>query len=241
MSTMVPKVIFLAALLFLAKVKAQENPVVIELFTSQGCSSCPVADRNLSQLLNESRKGTKEIYALSFHVDYWNYIGWKDPYSQKLFTERQRIYAEKLESSVYTPQMIVNGEVEFVGSSLAEARNAINKTAAKKSNYQIQILEWSIKDNKILFSYTLNRPPENETLNIALVERDLQNYVPKGENEGRTLHHDNVVKQFKSIRLEKSGMIEIEIAKENKQNTSVILYIQDENWKVKGAISKSLE
>jgi hypothetical protein len=235
------KIIFLAAFLFLVKVKAQENPVVIELFTSQGCSSCPAADRNLSQLLNESKKGTKEIYGLSFHVDYWNYIGWKDPYSQKVFTERQRRYAEKLGSSVYTPQMIVNGEVEFVGSSLGEARNAINKTTAKKSDYGIQISEWSIKDNKIFLSYTLSRPPENEILNIALVERDLQNYVPRGENEGRTLHHDNVVKTFKSIRLQKSGMIEIENAKENKQNTSVILYIQDENWKVKGAISKCLQ
>src|SRR5579872_5297720 len=96
---------------------SQNNPVVIELFTSQGCSSCPAADKNLAELIEEAEKKGLPVYGLSFHVDYWNYIGWKDPYSRSEYTARQREYSSFLNSeTVYTPQMIVNGEVEFVGS-----------------------------------------------------------------------------------------------------------------------------
>ena len=85
------KIVFLVLLsLFTTISFGQNNPVIIELFTSQGCSSCPSADKNLTEILEKATKEGKPVYGLSFHVDYWNYIGWKDPYSNKAFTERQQ-------------------------------------------------------------------------------------------------------------------------------------------------------
>ena len=84
---------------------------LVELFTSEGCSSCPSADQNLMRLVDEASKKKLPVYALSFHVDYWNRLGWTDPYSSKAFTDRQRTYAQVMKSDrVYTPQMIVNGK-----------------------------------------------------------------------------------------------------------------------------------
>src|SRR5438445_2521237 len=110
---------FLPALFLfsLVKIASAQNPVVIELFTSQGCSSCPVADKNLAEIIEKAETNGQQVYGLSFHVDYWNDIGWKDPYSKAEFTERQKKYASiRSFENIYTPQMIVNGETEFVGS-----------------------------------------------------------------------------------------------------------------------------
>src|SRR5258706_7835451 len=112
---------------------SQQNPVVIELFTSQGCSSCPAADKNLAEIIEDAEKNGQPVYGLSFHVDYWNYIGWKDPYSNPGYTARQHQYAQKLNSeSVYTPQMIVNGEIEFVGSNKKASSEAVASALSKK-------------------------------------------------------------------------------------------------------------
>jgi hypothetical protein len=119
-----------------------QNPVVVELFTSQGCSSCPAADKNLADLIEKAEAKGQLIIGLSFHVDYWNYIGWKDPYSKSDFTERQRKYASHLNSeSVYTPQMIVNGEKEFVGSDKSSATTQITKALQNKMLFNISINE----------------------------------------------------------------------------------------------------
>ncbi len=109
-------------------VHAQEAPIVVELFTSQGCSSCPPADAFLTELARQRR----DILPLAFHVTYWDYLGWKDPFSLDVATARQRDYARHLgEDGVYTPQMVVDGVKEFVGSSRAEALSAIAGAAHK--------------------------------------------------------------------------------------------------------------
>ncbi|MEL7120299.1 MAG: DUF1223 domain-containing protein, partial [Bacteroidota bacterium] len=108
------------------------NPVLLELFTSQGCSSCPPADQVLAKLNREAIEGKLEVVALSFHVDYWNRLGWKDPYSDAAYSERQRIYAGKLKDEyVYTPEIVINGSKGIVGSREYDVRRAI-KDAAKK-------------------------------------------------------------------------------------------------------------
>ena len=90
---------------------------VVELFTSEGCSSCPPADNLLGEIVKDAQKGQQRVYCLSFHVDYWNSLGWRDPYSDPAFSRRQREYARAFESvQVYTPQMVVNGSTGFVGS-----------------------------------------------------------------------------------------------------------------------------
>jgi hypothetical protein len=222
-------------------VNAQSNPVIIELFTSQGCSSCPAADKNLSEILKRSVKEGKWIYGLSFHVDYWNHIGWKDPYSSKEFTDRQRQYAQRMKlSSMYTPQMIVNGTEEFVGSNMTDADASIKEALRNAPLYQVKIKSVSVANQMITITYAIDKESNGEILNVAIVERNLENYVSRGENEGRKLHHDNVVRSFKTVQLQHTGEIHIPIGNSNVKNSSVILYIQNKDWRILGAVSQLL-
>ncbi len=151
---------------------SQSNPVVIELFTSQGCSSCPAADKNLAELIDFYEKKGLPVYGLSFHVDYWNYIGWKDPYSNTKFTARQRAYSSFMKSeSIYTPQMIVNGETEFVGSNRKASEVAITGELKKRIEYHISLNSIHQKDGKVFATYSLDNVPDNLTMQAALVEK----------------------------------------------------------------------
>src|SRR5215475_2116304 len=106
------------------------RPVIVELFTSEGCSSCPPADALLARLDQEKRIGNAEVIVLEEHVDYWDQLGWRDPFSGRQWTERQEDYAKVFgNEGVYTPQMVVDGRVEFVGSSESKARNAVVQAA----------------------------------------------------------------------------------------------------------------
>lgn len=218
-------------------VKAQDDFVLIELFTSQGCSSCPAADKNLSDILDSDNGDS--VIGLSFHVDYWNYIGWKDPYSNKLFSERQRNYSKALNTTVYTPQMIVNGKEVFVGSDKQKTLKAISQK--QKSKYEIRITDLVVNKSGVTFSYSLDYEPQDQIMNIALVERNIENYVPRGENSGRTLHHDNVVRAFETFPLKKSSTIQMPLHDVKIQNSSVVLFVQDKNWSVLAAVSHTLK
>jgi hypothetical protein len=217
-----------------------QNAVVVELFTSQGCSSCPAADKNLAEIIENAEANKQQVIGLSFHVDYWNYIGWKDPYSKAEFTERQRKYATHLNSeSVYTPQMIVNGEAEFVGSDKTVSRNEIAKALEKKNAFEIVLREVKQTDDKIAVSYSLDKNPTEETINIALVEKNTTNEVTRGENSGRRLAHRNVVRSFGSLLAQKEGVIAVSNPSRFK-NWILILYLQNKAWQVRGATSKNL-
>lgn len=193
---------------------------VVELFTSQGCSSCPSADKLLSEL---SKK--ENVLALSFHVSYWNYLGWKDPYSNEQYTERQRDYARVLHlRSIYTPQMIVNGKNEFVGSDRVKAQETIKETISS----QKVALKVEQRDTEVQIDYSLEGPTENRWVHVALVERHVRNEVPKGENSGRILEHDNVVRIFKSLEAKASGSLKVELPEGlNPGNAAIIVYIQN--------------
>ncbi len=215
-----------------------QNPVVIELFTSQGCSSCPAADKNLAEIIENAEKNGQQVYGLSFHVDYWNYIGWKDPYSKAEFTERQKKYASINNfESIYTPQMIVNGEIEFVGSDKRTSSNEVDKALQGKMQFQISFKEVKKLSQKFLISYSVNKNPKEETINVALVEKNVGNEVTSGENSGRKLTHRNVVRSFTTLPAQKEGVIEIDIPKETK-NGALILFIQNKQWHITGATGK---
>ena len=233
--------IFLLVILLPVERLCAQGFAVIELFTSQGCSSCPAADKNLSEIIQRAERDGKPVYGLSFHVDYWNYTGWKDPYSSKEFTERQRKYSKEMGSDgVYTPQMIVNGESEFVGSQKGSAEKAIEEALKKKPSFQILISDLEVIDDRLRLRYTIDKSPGDETVNVAVVERDVENYVARGENSGKTLHHDNVVREFKSFPLQRQGQLEIKIPPLNSTKTSVILFIQDKHQKILSASVKPI-
>ncbi len=176
----------------------QRRPVLVELFTSEGCSSCPPADDLLSRLEKDQSIPAARIIALEFHVDYWDYIGWRDPYSDTTFTTRQRNYAASLHlPSVYTPQMIVEGTTAFVGSSSGEAQRAILQ-ATKGTTWAIELtLEKDVLDVRIPAAPAPASAPA-EVL-VALAEEGLESRVLRGENGGRTLHHAAVVRELRIL------------------------------------------
>jgi hypothetical protein len=206
--------------------------VVIELYTSEGCSSCPPADRLLSFVTEDAMKKNLPVHTLSFHVDYWDYLGWKDPFSKPEFSDRQRRYARILNaSSVYTPQMIVNGEYGFAGYQQKVLEKHIVQTLEKANPAVFKILGGSLSSDRTAYkvNYEVNASLLNLTLNIAIVERGLMNQVKRGENSGLSLSHANVVRSFRSTPLKQlSGELNIEIPGNiNYGNSSIIFYIQN--------------
>ncbi len=203
---------------------------VIELFTSEGCSSCPPADRLLSEIAEQARQNGEPIFALSFHVDYWNYIGWTDPYSDATYSERQRAYGQAFNSQrIYTPQMVVNGETEFVGSNRARAQAAIERALKQSQDVSIMLARESVTESKVTVRYEVSELPQGYKVNLALVERDLVQNVKRGENRGRTLEHDNVVRAFQTAS-EARGLAKFELpAGANPDNCAVIAYVQHEH------------
>jgi hypothetical protein len=206
---------------------------VVELFTSEGCSSCPPADAAIAKLVN---KRIDKTYILSFHVDYWNKLGWKDNFSKEAYTIRQQEYARALGlNGVYTPQVVVNGSFEFVGSDENALNNSINKglNNGKESNIKITAVR---KNNFIEIHYDITG---NETLflNSAIVLPEATSVIKRGENGGRTLHHVNIVKQFQIAEAKGSGNLGLELPAEliNKP-LKIIVYTQaKQNLKILGA------
>jgi hypothetical protein len=184
---------------------------VIELFTSEGCSSCPSADELLAKVQKET--AGKPVYILAYHVDYWNRLGWKDVFSKAEYSQRQSTYSKWLKlSGVYTPQAIVNGQTEFVGSAQGTLRNAIRTTLAKNSKTQITISNLVINGHSATLKYNTTGNTDNTTLQLALVQKNAVTNVKSGENGGHTLSHVQIVSNFKSIPLGKNKEGETGIA-----------------------------
>ena len=213
--------------------KASFQPVaVIELFTSQGCSSCPSADHLLAQTIKEAKKDGRQIFALSFHVDYWNRLGWADPFSAKEYSQRQGAYATQLKlSSAYTPQMVVNGSREFVGSDEHDLKNALNNSLNAMPVAGFKLLAVSVKNNappKVKF--LLDGTYAGCNINFALVSLSETTAIKRGENGGLTLTNENVVRQFVSIPAIAEGEISFKASPVPAgNNIAIIAYIQQTN------------
>ncbi len=175
---------------------------LVELFTSEGCSSCPPADRVLEGIVQAARASDAPVYALSFHVDYWNHLGWRDPYSKKEFSDRQRRYGRVFGGeSIYTPQMIVSGSEEFVGSHSERAERGIKTALACTAQTGITLRVNSTNKGKLHCAYTVTGAWQGAVLNIALVQDMQPISISGGENTGRKLAHTNVVRSFVSVPL----------------------------------------
>lgn len=186
-----------------AKEIAMTEPgfAVVELFTSEGCSSCPAADELAIELSNEY---TGNVYFLGYHVDYWNYIGWKDKFSKAEYTERQRQYAASFRlNRIYTPQVVINGKKELVGSDQTMLRKAIADELKIDSPAEIKLTAELDKDG-ISVSYSTSVSDKN-MLKVALVQVHAETPVKRGENSGRHLKHINVVRDMQTIAVNKKG------------------------------------
>lgn len=170
-----------------------ERPVVIELYTSEGCSSCPPADAFLFEL--RQRPG---VIALAFHVDYWDYLGWKDRFARHDFTARQRAYARALGSPmVYTPQIVVDGAAHVVGSNRGAVDAAIDEARARQAMLDIG-LSWAA-DHSLLISIPAADYRGKATIWFVRYAETDQTEVAAGENAGRLLKHANIVEEIAAI------------------------------------------
>jgi hypothetical protein len=201
---------------------------VVELFTSEGCSSCPPADELISRVQKES--AGKPVYILAFHVDYWNRLGWKDQFSSAAFSQRQNQYAQWMNlSSVYTPQAVVNGSREFVGAEERTLRNAIQSGLQKPATSDLSVKNVKISHNKIDFDYHVAGATEAASLLVAVIQKTGVSKVLAGENGGRTLSHVQIVRNLQSISLgqQHDGAASIDIPDGIKaDNLQVIAFIQ---------------
>lgn len=208
-----------------------KQPVLVELFTSEGCSSCPPADRALAFLDKEQPYPQAEVITLALHVDYWNSLGWKDEFSTSLFTQRQELYAEKLKvDSTYTPQMIVDGKIEFVGSDTGKAARAIAE-AAKVQKGKIEIVQ---NNDKLTVKIADLPAHENSNVFLAIAEDNLVSNIARGENSGKKLEHQSVVRELRSIGTlnpqEKSAQIETILQFNQgwkKENLKIVVFVQE--------------
>src|SRR5258707_1217158 len=202
-SSLSPRVSGLAPEHFPATSKATTPPVILELFTSEGCSSCPPADALLKKLDDAGRVDNPEIIAIEEHVDYWNRLGWTDPFSSPDWTRRQERYSEAFRrGGIYTPQLVVNGRAELVGSSERQIRQEISE-AAKLSAATVRISSINFTPNSAELMVASQRLPgesRSAELWVAVTERGLSSNVLRGENEGRTLVHAAVLRSLKRIR-----------------------------------------
>lgn len=222
-------VIVVAAAALSHRSAVAQNPVVVELFTSEGCSSCPPADALLLQL---SRQGTIDgvpLVLLGEHVDYWNYIGWTDRFSTSQFSRRQNAYAKALPSSVYTPQMVIDGRTQFVGNDAAEVAARIAAAAKDAKPAQVS-LAWEA-GGSLHVSIHSAKPTDGAVL-LAVTEDGLSTAVANGENGGHTLHHAAVVRRLSEVGDLRDGSfdrsLEVPVPSEwNRSQLKAIVLVQD--------------
>lgn len=174
-----------------AMAAAAERPVVVELFTSEGCSSCPPADAFLTEL----RRGRREVLPLAFHVTYWNNLGWKDPFSMTEATQRQARYGAKFGDGSYTPEMVVDGRKGLVGSERSVAEAAI--AAASSARYTATSM--SLTRGADGLSIQVGEGSGNGRVVLVGFDPEHRTAVGRGENGGRTLTESNIVRSIRAI------------------------------------------
>ena len=216
-------------------------PVVVELFTSEGCSSCPAADRLLSRLEQTQPVAGAQVIAVEEHVDYWNQLGWKDPFSSPQYRARQNDYAIAFHASdIFTPQMVVNGQAAFVGSDMNRAYREIGAAAQAASTEITLGTNPNPKDDDLVdLSVQVNNPRSakwrDSNVYLAVTERGLATPVQGGENAGHTLRHSSVVRSFGVIgRLDPKGanggqlVSTLRIPREwKRENLRAVVFVQE--------------
>ncbi len=219
---------------------AGNKVVLMELFTSQGCSSCPPADILLGEYA--SRKDVRVI-PISFHVDYWNRLGWVDPFSSSVYTARQQWYSQFLpEHGIYTPQMVVNGHTEAVGNNRNAVKILVENALKSNENEKLEISNVNIGINNLTFKYASNTVKGKDILQVALVQKLAETQIKAGENRGVKLANHNIVRNFISLDClkEGTGTISLPVSFLSDRYALVIYSQQKSDHVIKAAVWKDL-
>ena len=225
MALRIPLLVGLLFGLFPATASAGEHPVVIELFTSQGCSSCPPANA----FLNEMSKGRADVLPLAFHVTYWDRLGWKDPFSLEAATVRQDRYGHRFGDGSYTPEMVVNGSVGLVGSHRDEVNAAIEQ-AKRDQNASADVSVDKVGENVAI---RIGSGNGNGKVLLIGFDREHTTKIGRGENGGRTLAESNVVRSIRPVG-EWSGK-PLQIDERFPEGQDVAVVIESSDGRIVGA------
>lgn len=224
-----------------------QKAVVVELFTSEGCSSCPPADALLGRLRQDLSAKNIQVIPLGFHVDYWDGLGWKDRFSSAGFTQRQERYARALKvDGPYTPEMVVDGAVEFVGNDAGQAQRTIRQQASELETAQVKIALAGADQLTVQIKGPAAPSNANALVMLAITEDNLSTQVGSGENGGRTLHHAAVVRELQEVGMLHNGTIEttvpLRLEKDWKRNDlRAVVFVQNgPSGKIEGAASVAL-
>ena len=195
-------------------------PVLVELFTSEGCSSCPPADKLLAELAATQPLQNANIIVLSEHVDYWNTLGWKDPFSSKAFSQRQEFYARIMETSdIYTPQAVIDGHYSTVGSNRPNVLKALQSSAGNPK----EELALSVKHDGDGILVDLAHAAKGEVW-VAVTQNKAISRVAGGENGGRTLSHVGVVRSLTKVS---GNQAHVSLDKNWQGDLKVVAFVQD--------------
>ena len=218
---------------------AARKAVVVELFTSEGCSSCPPADELLGRLGQERFQDGVEVIPLGLHVDYWNFQGWTDRFSSAAYSQRQEKYAGRFGiQGPYTPQMVVDGASEFVGSDARRARQAIAQAALRPQVAEIEISAVAV--DKLLVRVKAPAATSGEVM-LALTEDHLISQVKAGENGGRELRHAAVVRDLRRLGTLHGGNFEagvpLKLQKDwKREDLRIVIFVQElSSGRIEGA------
>lgn len=213
----------------------QKGFAVVELFSSQGCGKSPAAEKTIKQIVDKAIAEGKNVITLAYHVDYWNKYGWKDPYSSISYTRRQSNYVSATGSDeVYTPQVFVNGNSGFVGSDAKKLSAEIDKALKSSSKQTLELNKISPAVNDtITLIYSAAKADNNSSLIVVIAEKKTTTKVTKGENIGKTLEQENVVRLLDIFPLSVAkGEIKLPLRKLKPDNRFIMVtYIQNKQTK----------
>jgi hypothetical protein len=216
---------------------------VVELFTSQGCSSCPPAEAVLGGLATAARADGRPVFTLAFHVDYWNRLGWADPFSDPAYSDRQQQYGQALKlDQIYTPQTIVNGRTQFIGSDAAATDRAVAEALATPVSVQVTADVTPAGNGGHTLRFGAAADP-GVRVHVAVVERGLRTSVKRGENAGRDLDQPSVVRWFTTVPAAAHGEVAIPtLSGVRADRASVVVFAQvNTTGAVLGATSVPLQ
>jgi len=251
MKSLLPVCVFAVSLLTISfstknlnhkMIKDIDGFALVELFTSEGCSSCPAADA----ILEDAQKKyiDKNVLILGYHVDYWNKLGWKDIFSDASFTQRQEYYSNIFRlNNIYTPQVVVNGKKEFLGSDKSKLISNIEEQLNERSVVSIKLNTVQNTEGKIDVHYSAEGvDAKKEQAILVLIQKMATNEIKKGENTGRTLHHINIVRNIFYLPLKEKNTNFTLPTGSSKEDFFVASFIQEKkSGKIKTIQSASIE